>query len=248
MVSCNSLIRRCGVILASVAIPIPILRRPTARHLLAAITLAVASLSAFAIPFSGALSTTDPLFNRPRALNALSTASTAVHYDVIPFTVSADGVYSFETTSAAFSPGSTDDTFLLLYRNAFNPATPLVDVLALNDDIDFSAGNRLSRIGGQSLFAGTDYFLVVTSFFNGVTGTYADEMSTVRGGDIVIGGRASVPEPGTLALLGIAFAGLGAMRLRTRGQRVPCGSGSRGEPDPCSTLREKECRAMLLVE
>ncbi len=127
---------------------------------------------------AGTLTDADPVFNRPVSCAALSGVGTAVHYDVIPFTVSAPGTVtlSFEPgDGGSISPQGTGtagpDTFMVLYTGAFNPAAPLTNCTSVNDDIS-GATNRRSRIS-QALGAGS-YNVVVTSFNNAPT-TVADD-------------------------------------------------------------------------
>lgn len=120
---------------------------------------------------AGTLTLADPTFNRPTTCSGLSGVGTAVHHDVIPFTVSAAGTITLSLDSAdggSITPngsgGVGPDTFLVLYgAGGFSPASPLANCLAVNDDIS-GATNRRSRIS-QALAVGS-YTAVVTSFAN----------------------------------------------------------------------------------
>ncbi|MBD8529598.1 MULTISPECIES: PEP-CTERM sorting domain-containing protein [unclassified Massilia] len=176
--------------------------------------IALASQAAFAAPvsFSGELTASDPKFNRPFTTNALSGAGTNVAYDLYSFHVSANGIYSMETTSFNSSPS---DTFLALYQGAFNAASPLANLLTVDDD---SGAGSLSLIN-QALQANNQYFLVVTSYNNNQFGTYTGRFDTVSGGGQVTLGALvvnQVPEPGTLALLPLAALGAALARRRKR--------------------------------
>lgn len=176
-----------------------------------------ASTAAFAAPvnFSGALTASDPVFNRPFTTVSLSGAGTAVHYDTYAFSVSANGAYSIEAISFNASGGLASDTFLSLYSNQFSASAPLTNLVQVDDD---SGVGNLSLLN-SNLLAGIQYFLVFSSYANGVTGAYTGVFNTVTGGGQVTLGNVSapgvVPEPATLALLALAFAGLTVVRRRS---------------------------------
>jgi hypothetical protein len=188
------------------------------RSCLAAFGLVTLSQLALAAPvaFSGALSADDPTFNRTLGgspPSSLSAVGTAVSYDVLGFHVTASGSYLMETLSASLSNGSADDTFIALYRDAFDPTQALLNIVEADDD---AGSNLLSRMS-RALDVGTSYFLVITSFDNGQLGDYAGRFDTVAGGgQVVIDGLPNgVPEPSTL-LLGPAALAAAALTRRRR--------------------------------
>lgn len=173
--------------------------------------------------YSGALTANDPTFHHPNA----STAGTGVqYYDVSAFTVDTTGAYVIEMTSpnTTGTPSNALDTFLAVYANTFNPASPGAGI-GFNDDFTgtltvlpgssgfpvtstatgFTGAQPSSRLT-VNLTAGTQYYLVNTSFrdtsFVG-TGTTAQAV-----GNYYVGingpGNITIPAPGALALLGLA--------------------------------------------
>ena len=127
-----------------------------------------------------------------------------------PFFVTANNTYLLETLSAAFTTGTADDTFISVYRNTFNPAAALTNVVAADDD---AGPGHLSTLS-TALLAGTQYFLVVTSFANAQFGPYTGHLnSTTALGQVVLG---AVPELPTsvLMLTPLVIGGLVAARRR----------------------------------
>ena len=130
--------------------------------------------------FPGTLTVADPTFNRPVNCSALSGVGTAVRYDVIPVTLACPTSVTVSTEIAdggSITPNGTGtagpDMFMVLYgTGGFNPASPLTNCLAVNDDIS-GAANRRSRIVSASLPAGS-YTAVLTSFNNVPTTTTDD--------------------------------------------------------------------------
>ncbi|GAB4572615.1 MAG: hypothetical protein Kow0077_12520 [Anaerolineae bacterium] len=108
----------------------------------------------------------DPFFSYMGPCTSGLKPDTNYTYDTIPFSVDASGTYTMSVTAAAF------DSFLVLYRAPFNPASPLTNCLLLNDDTN----GLLAEISG-TLTGGTDYVLVVTSFVPGASGSYTVEFS-----------------------------------------------------------------------
>ncbi len=121
------------------------------------------------LPYSGALTSTDPTFNRPdegSPPTALSTEGIGVYYDVIPYVVTTAGL----VTITSITPSTDFDLYGFLYSPAgFNPASPLSNVL-LGDD-DTGPGQYNFALTYNFTTPGT-YYIVVTSFKPGATGAY----------------------------------------------------------------------------
>ncbi len=169
--------------------------------------------SAGSAPFAGNLGANDPTFNRPLQGNpptGLSGVGTAVRYDLLPFYVTAPDTYLMQTLSASLSPGSADDTFIVLYQNSFNSASPLVNALRADDD---NGPGGLSLMS-YALSPSVQYYLVVTSFSNGALGDYTGSITNPGNGMAVLG---VVPEPSSamMMLTALAIGGLAAARRRT---------------------------------
>lgn len=177
----------------------------------AAATVAVA----LAMPASAAYyiddTTGSQTFNRALSdFSGLSAVGTDVAYDVLAFSVSADGLYTFRSIAAGYFRDDGWDQFLFLYAGGFDAATPLTGGLAGNDDFDGIGSSGFD----VALMVDTAYYLVTTGFGNEDSGKY---LNVIRGpGEIL----PVIPEPGTYALLAMGlFAVTIAVRRRTDADR-----------------------------
>lgn len=154
-----------------------------------------------------------PVYNRPLSgtpPTGLSAVGTAVRYVVTPFTVTVSGNYNFLNSS-------THDSFFGVHRNLFNPATPLLNALAYDDDSGPGSDSAITALG---LLAGVSYFAVSSGFANTDFGRFT---LTIDGPGNIIGaggGGGGVPEPATWAMLIFGFAGIGAALRRRRNGSV----------------------------
>ena len=145
-----------------------------------------------------------PVFNRPVSgipPTTISASGTAVSYGALFFIPDTTGSYSIETTAATLAPGAFDDTFLVLYQGSFNPASPLTNALAADDD----SGVGSLSLFSQNLTAGSSYFLITTTFSNAVFGQITTRISGPAGSTLNL---SAIPEPGSAAILGLSTIGL----------------------------------------
>ncbi|OAB47378.1 S-layer homology domain-containing protein [Paenibacillus antarcticus] len=106
------------------------------------------------------------------------------NYFIKKFVPSVTGEYTIEV----IDDGGLD-TFMLIYQGSFDPVQPLVNAIAANDDSDYED----SRIPDQSLTAGTDYYVIMTSYSNGETGHVKFKISGPGGVLVTDPGAAATP-------------------------------------------------------
>lgn len=179
--------------------------------------------------FSGSLDSNSPTFDNPGG----SASGTGIHYyNVQEFTVSADGAYTLEIASVnnTGTPSDALDTYLRLYTGSFDPLNPAggtgTDDFTGNRTVlpgpyagtvpvastGFSGASPGSRIAAANLVTGTSYFFVTTSFratdFVATTGTTSQAVGNYWNGIGGPGDITLVPEPGSIALLGLGAIAL----------------------------------------
>ena len=183
----------------------------------AALSIGVMATPVAAQTFSGATTLTSPTYNRVLSgvpPTSLSGVGTAVHYQTVGFTVGATGSYVFQMS--AIAPVNWD-TFLTLYTGSFNPASPLTNAVAANDD------NPTIGLSGftTNLSTGTSYFAVATGFSNTDVGTYS--LAITGPGVVTFAGAPAVPEPATWAMLLVGFGAIGGTMRRRAAVRMRVG-------------------------
>ena len=180
-----------------------------------------------------------PTWQRPDANgslppNTLSGVGTAVAYSVTRLTVAFGGVYTFQCT--ALSPSHWDN-YTFLYRNSFNPGTPLTNVVVGNDD------NPTIGISGFTVpLASGTYFFVVSGYANGFAG---DWTVTVMGGAIV-----AVPFTDDPIVTGAPVRVVHITELRSRidALRARLGLAGYGWTDPIISPQSTEIKAQHILD
>lgn len=169
--------------------------------------LLLTSVPAFADTFTlaGTLSFFDPTFNRPNVGNPPTSTAGPIQYDAFAFTVNASGSY----TLALGTNDGDHDPFLVLYRDSFNPASPLANVIIA----DNNSGGSGSAFVTVNLAAERIYFAILTSNSSIEFGPYR---LVINGPGVATAAAAPVPEPATVLLLG---TGLAAAVAGARGRR-----------------------------
>jgi hypothetical protein len=130
------------------------------------------SVSGNNTPVNGIISTISPRYIRPSGDNVTTYVSSGnnVFYRAYYFTAPSTGSYTFATSAANLGVQTfSNDTYIALYQNTFNPASPATNFVRGGDDI--SSTVYLSSIT-QNLTVGTSYIIVVSGWSPSVTGTF----------------------------------------------------------------------------
>lgn len=176
--------------------------------------LLIGATSASANFITGTLDDTDPVWDGCGLGSAVDCA-----YDAIEFIVDTSGLYTFD----AFYPGDASadenlDGIIEIYEAAFDPLLVGLNSIAFDDD--GPGGSNTSQIADLNLSAGTDYFLVVSSFtdvpnsFGQPLGPWEVTASSNAGNVTFNSAPNDVPAPSVLWLLGAGLLGAGVIRRR----------------------------------
>lgn len=177
--------------------------------------------------------------NRPLSFTGQSGTGANVRYFLQPFYVDTTGEYIFEVDSDPANGAYTHtDQYALVYGpGGFNPSGtgPLNNLIAGDDDFSgaytilpgaSSANTQGSRIAlgessnfggagtGLLLTANTQYYAVITGFGTSNFGSFTAGIGDGPGGGTVTLGFVAIPEPNSLAILGLLGVGLVARRRR----------------------------------
>lgn len=161
------------------------------------------------------------------AANMFGGYAGAYAYAQVTITPPADGNYDLTVQSAtgfSYTGDAKDaDTQLWLYEGSFDPASPLANLVAANEDIDTftedgNLGNLLSKLSAVSLLAGSNYVLVVSSREAGLTGTA-----------VVSFAESPAAEPSSDAALGAAPSSGSALHSDTAADADVIATGGAGD-------------------
>ncbi|MEO7793579.1 MAG: hypothetical protein ABIV06_02310, partial [Thermoanaerobaculia bacterium] len=110
-----------------------------------------------------------PTFNRPDGLSSLS--GQIVRYSVQPFFPNEDAMCSISSIQE-----ENFDGFISLYEGEFDPASPLTNLIALDDDgPDFGTGQ--SVLDPMVLDFADNYYLVTSAYLAGDFGTFSNQVA-----------------------------------------------------------------------
>lgn len=172
------------------------MRYPYALSLLAATLVALPAHADQSWTFSGAVAE-GPTYLRPE--EDLTASPTSVYYQVQSFRVP-------ETGACAIYSAQDFDGFLALYEESFDPAKPLENLVAADDDGDL--GGLTSMIGPMVLRKEKTYRLVTSSYIPLVTGRFDTTLqcdADLRAGQIVHGDCTARTDGTETCILGNRF-------------------------------------------
>jgi hypothetical protein len=148
------------------------------------------------------ITTNSPSYARPDGDNiTVYAAGPNVLYRAHHFIAPSSGSFTFATSATG---ATITDTYISLYQDSFNPASPATNFVRGDDDI--SGTNFLSSLT-QTLTAGTTYILVVSGWSPSVTGTLT--MTSNPGISLQLNQWFATPTGGTPLATGRVFNPVG---------------------------------------
>jgi subtilisin family serine protease len=157
------------------------------------------------VSYNGTFTSTCPKYRRTNTgtpPTSLNSSATNVCYGAQAFRVAVSGTYTMTMTAGTFTNGSTtnDDGFFTLYQTTFTPSNALTNAKKADDD----SGPGYKPAMSFSLTAGTTYVLVSTTYGNGYTGTYTNNITGPGSITLTTGGVSSFSGvPGILVQPGV---------------------------------------------
>jgi hypothetical protein len=144
-------------------------------------------------PMTGTLTSTSPLFQRPTFLDELHTSGSVFGYATSDFSLVHAGTYLVGAHTRNAETSANFDGMVLLYEGAFDPANPLQNLRGLDQlGLNIATPSMLLDLAPGS------YTMVYTTIATG-----APEFDVAFTGYV-----AGVPEPGTMAALGVGALAL----------------------------------------
>jgi len=131
--------------------------------------------------YSGELTSASPMWDRVYLCN-VSTSCAATcsdssqngeYYEVIPIAVTA-----VENLECAVTASTITDTTMYVYCDPFDPATPMANVVAWDDDDGTGNWSAFTAADGVTLQPGQTYYLVLSTFTPAVTGTFTIDFTS----------------------------------------------------------------------
>ena len=125
--------------------------------------------------YSGSLTGSSPVYNRGFGGSVDPTCNSALidsgvdgqYYEAIPIQVSA--AENLEAEVVSFTGG---DTVITLYCDPFDPANPLANVVAYDDDDGVGTLSAFTAADGITLQPGSTYWFVLSTFSSAITGDF----------------------------------------------------------------------------
>ncbi|HOC42670.1 MAG TPA: hypothetical protein PKJ99_06585 [Thermoanaerobaculales bacterium] len=131
--------------------------------------------------YSGELTSASPLWDRVYlcdvspacAASCDDSSQNGEYYEVIPI-----GVTAVENLECAVTASTMSDTTMYVYCDPFEPANPFANVVAWDDDDGTGNWSAFTAADGVTLQPGQTYYLVLSTFTPGITGTFTIDFTS----------------------------------------------------------------------
>jgi hypothetical protein len=131
--------------------------------------------------YSGELTASSPVWDRVYLCDVSTTCAATCsdsgndgeYYEVIPI-----GVTAVENLECAVTASTISDTTMYVYCDPFDPANPLTNVVAWDDDDGAGNWSAFTAADGVTLQPGQTYYLVLSTFTPGVVGTFTIDFTS----------------------------------------------------------------------